>query len=82
MLNLNAEICIQKPKLAFQNKYLTNFFFISIFSTYEDINNNFNMHNVLMVEKIDYTLCIKKTKLSNLRIIKEKSAYFTAQKKF
>lgn len=78
MPNFNTKICVQKPKLIFWNKYLTNFFFASVSFTYKGIINNFNIYNVLTFEKTVFVLCIKKTELTNLRAIKENSIHFAA----
>ena len=52
MLNLNAEIRIQKPELAFQDEHLINFLVASMPSTYEGIIHNLNMRETLTLEEI------------------------------
>ena len=42
MLNLNAEIRVQKPELAFRDEHLINFLLASMPSTYEGIIDNLN----------------------------------------
>lgn len=75
MLNFNAEIYIQKRKLAFQDKHLTNFFIASIFFIYKGIIDNFNMHNILILEEIVCVFYIKETKHTNLMVIIKKNAH-------
>lgn len=82
MLNFNTKIYVQKHELAFRDECPTNFFFTSMPATYEGLTDNFNMHNILTLEKTVHTLCIKETKFTNLGTIKEKSVYFAALKKF
>lgn len=82
ILNINTEIQIQKPKLAFCNKHLINFFLTSISSIYEAIIDNLNMRDTLMFDVVVYALWIKKTELTNLEVIKEESVYFAAQREF
>lgn len=47
MFNLNAEIRIQKPELAFREEHLINFLVASMPSTYESIIDNLNMRETL-----------------------------------
>lgn len=77
MLNLNAKIRMQKPKLIFPDKYLTNFFLVSMLFIYKKIINNLIICNILTLEEKVCAFCIKKTKFINLRIIKKESAHFT-----
>lgn len=76
MFNFNIEIYVKKPKLSFWNKYLTNFVLASMFSTYENIIDNFNIQNILILEEIVHIFYTKKTKLTNLGVIQEESTYF------
>ena len=82
MLNLNAEIRIEKPELAFCDKHLINFLLASIPSTYEGIIDNLNIHDTLMLDGVVYALRTKETELTNLGVIKEESANFAARKRF
>lgn len=82
MLNLNAKIHVQKPKLAFGDKHSTNFLLASMPFIYEGILNNFNTCNMLKLEETVYALCIKKTELINFAVIKEESAHFAIKKRF
>lgn len=79
MLNLNAEICIQKSELAFRDEHLVNFLLARMPSTCEGIIDNLNMRDVLSLEEIVRALRTKKTELTDLGVIKEESAYFTAR---
>lgn len=82
MLNLNAEIRIQKPKFAFWDKYLINFFVASMPSTYKEIIDNLKIRNTLILDSIVYALYIKKIELTDLKIIKKKSVYFVTREGF
>lgn len=76
ILNLNAEICIQKPELAFQDKHLINFLVASMPFTYKGIIDNLNMRDTLTLDSAVCALCTKETKFTNLGFIKEESVYF------
>ena len=79
MLNLNAKIHVQKPKLAFWDKHLTSFLPASMLFTHEGIINNLNMRNILTLEEKVCAPCTKETELTNLGVIKEKNAHFTVR---
>ena len=79
MLNLKAEIRIQRPELAFRDEHLVNFLLVSMPSTYESIIDNLNMRDVLALEKTVRALHTKETELTDLGIIKEESAHFAAR---
>ncbi len=51
MLNLNAEIRIQKSELTFRDEHLINFLVASMPSTYESIVDNLNMRETLTLEE-------------------------------
>lgn len=76
MFNLNIKICVQKLKLACQDKQFTNFFVASMPSIFRRIIDNLNMRNILMLEETVCILCIKEIKLTNLGIIKKESTHF------
>lgn len=78
MLSLNTKIYMQTPRFAFWNEYLTNFLLANIPSTYKKIINNVNIRNILMLKETICTLYIKKTKLTNLGVIKEENMHFAA----
>lgn len=82
MLNLNAEIYIQKSKLTFCDKYLINFPMASISFIYENIVNNLNMCNVLTLEETICVFYIKEIKLKDLIVIKEESTHFASRRGF
>ncbi len=82
MLNLNPEIFLPKPELAFQDDHLTTFLLVSMLFTYESIINNLNIRDILTLEETVRTLRTKETVLANLDVIKEDSAYFAAQTGF
>lgn len=82
ILNFSEEICIQKPKLAFQDKYLINFFLASKPPTYGSIIDDLNMRYLWTLEGTVCAFCTKKTELTKLNVIKEKNAYFVAQGRF
>ena len=65
ILNFNAKIRIQKPKLVFGDKHLTNFFLASMPSTCEGIIDNLNIHNILTFEKTFYIFCIKEMEFTD-----------------
>lgn len=50
ILNLNAEIRVQKPELAFHDVHLINFLLASMPTTYESIIDNLNMRETLTLE--------------------------------
>lgn len=79
MLNLNAEIRLQKPELAFREKHLINFLLASMPSTYEGIIDNLNMRDNLTLDGAVRALRTKETGLSDLGVIKEESAHFAAR---
>lgn len=79
MLNLNAEIRIQKPELAFRDEHLINFLVASMPSTYEGIIDNLNMRETLTLEETVRALRTKETELNDLGNIKEESANFAAR---
>ena len=79
MLNLNAEIRVQKPELAFRDEHLTNFLLASMPSTYEGIIDNLNMRDILTLEETVRALRTKETELTDLGVIKEESAHFAAR---
>lgn len=54
----------------------------SISSTYKRIIDNFNMQNTLILDGAIYVFDTKKTKLTNLEIIKKESVYFFTWRKF
>ena len=66
MLNLNAEIRIQKPELAFRDEHLVNFLLASMPSTYEGIIDNLNMRDVLSLERKVRAFRTKETELTDL----------------
>lgn len=76
ILNLNVKIQIQKPKLFFYNKYLINFFLASIPFTYKRIIDNLNMRDTLILNNVICLFQTKKTKFTNLEVIKEENVYF------
>ncbi len=82
MLNLNSEIRVQKPELAFRDEHLTNFLLASMPSTYEDIIDNLNMHDILTSEETVCALRTKETELTDLGVIKEERANFAARGRF
>ncbi len=82
MLNLNEEIRMQKPELAFRDKHLTNFLLASMPSTYEGIIDNLKMCNILTLEETVRVFHTKETELTDLGVIKEESAYFAAREGF
>lgn len=71
ILNINAEIRIQKHKLAFWDKHIFNFLLTSMPSIYESLIDNLNICKILMLAKTVCSLKIKETKLNNLRSIKK-----------
>ncbi len=79
MLNLNAEIRVQKPELAFRDEHLINFLLASLPSTYEGIIDNLNMRDTLTLDGAVRALCIKETELTDLGVIKEESVHFAAR---
>lgn len=72
MLNFNAEICIQKPELTFQDKHLINFFVTSLSSTYGRIIDNLNMRDTLTLDGAVCAFCTKKPSLSMRGSLKRK----------
>ncbi len=82
MLNLNAEIHLQKLELTFSDEYLINFPLASIPSTYEEIIDNLNMGDTLMLDGAVCALCTKETELTNLGAIKENNAHFATRRGF
>lgn len=50
--------------------------------TYERIIDNFNMQDTLTLDGTVYAFCIKKTELTNLRIMKDESVYLATQEGF
>ena len=76
MLNFNLEIRMQKPKFTFCDKNLINFLLANMPSTYEGIINNLNLRNILTLEETVCALCIKKTELNDLGVIKEENIHF------
>lgn len=51
-------------------------------SIYEQIINNLNIRNTLILDSIVCVICIKEIKLTDLKVIKEKSIYFVTQRGF
>ena len=73
----------KSPSLLFsREKYLINFFLASMPSTYERIIDNLNMRDILTLESVICVLWTKKTEFTDLRVIKEESEYFAAQRGF
>ena len=63
MLNLNVEIRVQKPELAFRDEHLINFLLASTPSTYEGIIDNLNMRDTLTLDSAVRALRTKETEL-------------------
>ena len=82
MLNLNAEICLQKLEISFQDKHLFKFLLASIPSTYEGIINNLNIRDILTLDGAVCAFRKKETELTDLGVIKEESVYFAARGRF
>ncbi len=78
MLNVNVEICVQKPEVAFQDEHLTNFLLASMPSTYEGIIDNLIRRDISTLEETVCALRTKETQLTDLGVIKEESAHFAA----
>ena len=76
MLNLNAEISIQNPELAFRDEHLINFLVASMPSTYEGVIDNLNIRDTLTLDGAVRALHTKETELIDLGVIKEESVYF------
>ena len=79
MLNLNAEIRVRKPELAFQDKHLINSLLASMPSTYEGIIDNLNMRDTPTLDDADRAICTEETELTDWGVIKEESAHFAAR---
>ena len=68
MLNLNAEIHIQKPELAFRDEHLINFLVASMPSTYEGIIDNLNMRDTLTLDDVVRALRTKEIEFTDLGV--------------